>query len=62
MKVAYKCPYCNHKESISMSYILMIVCFLSLIGIIPWAIWYYKRTKCPKCKTQMQWIMNVNSK
>ena len=62
MKVAFKCPYCNHKEKISISYTVMIICFLTVIGFIPWVIHYYKRTKCPKCGTQMQQIMNVNTK
>ena len=65
MKIAYKCPNCNHKESVSISIQLLILCiilslFLALIPIIIWCINWYKMTNCPKCGTRMQRITNVN--
>lgn len=60
MKIAFKCPHCNHKESISISFTTYVLCSITVVGIIPWLIWYTKKTKCPKCKTQMQRIINTN--
>ena len=60
MKIAFKCPLCNHKEKISISFAVYFFCYITVIGIVPWLIWYFKKTKCPKCQTQMQKITNVN--